>query len=78
MGRFTWSLVAAATALVGAGIATAAPATADNASYLAALGDRVQSRNGPDGLLAAGKESCRLLAPNSYLMLVGRRRWCLA
>lgn len=68
MGRTISIAGGIAAVLVGVGVATACPATADNDSYLAALGDRVPSRNGATGLLAAGKESCRLLAPNSYLM----------
>lgn len=49
-------------------VATASPATADNESYLAALNGRVQSRNGDEALLLAGKDACRLLAPNAAYM----------
>lgn len=67
MGR-TIRLAAASAAVTAACITIAAPAAADNDSYLAALGDRVHSTNGPEGLLAVGKEACRLLAPNNAMM----------
>ncbi|MGC7327568.1 hypothetical protein RA985_21665, partial [Mycobacteroides abscessus subsp. abscessus] len=49
------------------GIGTAAPASADNASYLAALGGYA-SKTRADDLLMAGKFACGQLQPRPGLM----------
>lgn len=57
------------TAVATALSAVLAPvASADNESYLTAVNGPLSSKDGPEGLLAAGKDACRLMRPNSYLM----------
>jgi len=51
-------------ALGAAAVGFAAPASADNDSYLAAVkGAGLQSKSGDEGLLANGKDACRMLSP---------------
>lgn len=57
--------VAAAMAVVGVGLA--APAAADNQSYLDAI-STFSSPQGSDGLLKIGKGACSLLRPNNAMM----------
>lgn len=57
--------VAAAILLGAVGVVTAAPASADNASYLGALGGY---KTRPDDLLMAGKFACGQLQPRPGYM----------
>lgn len=56
--------VFSAIALAVVSVALAAPASADNASYLIAVkGAGLSAKNGDEGLLANGKDACRMLSP---------------
>lgn len=58
---------AAALALAATSIALAAPAAADNQSYLNAVSS-LTTPTGTDGLLQVGKGACSLLKPNNAMM----------
>lgn len=58
-------LLGIALAAIIAAILTAAPAAADNQSFLAAVSD-LHSGYGPDGLLSAGKNACGIMRPGPF------------
>lgn len=63
--------VIALPAIAAVALLVAPPATADNNSYLSAVGDLGELVGGPAGLLQVGKGSCSLLKPHGVNYMFG-------